>query len=64
MCMNEFVKRLYDFMSIYRFFWSQNSLYQYLPIFYRYFFSEISAQERLLNSRSFSVEIGIFRFFL
>ena len=41
MCMDEFVKRLYDFMSIYRTFWSQNSHYRYLPIFYRYFFSEI-----------------------
>ena len=36
MCMDEFVKRLYDFMGIYRFFFSQNSHYQYLPIFYRY----------------------------
>ena len=36
MCMDEFVKRLYDFMSIYRIFWSQNSHYRYLPIFYRY----------------------------
>ena len=33
MCMDEFVKRLYDFMGIYRIFWSQNSHYQYLPIF-------------------------------
>ena len=39
MCMNEFVKRLYDFMGIYRFFWSQNSHFRYLPIYYRYFFS-------------------------
>ena len=37
MCMDEFVKRLYDFMGIYRIFWSQNSHYLYLPIFYRYF---------------------------
>ena len=36
MCMNEFVKRLYDFMGIYRIFWSQNSHYRYLPIFYRF----------------------------
>ena len=36
MCMDEFVKRLYDFMGIYRIFWSQNSHYRYLPIFYRY----------------------------
>ena len=47
MCMDEFVKRLYDFMGIYKIFWSQNSDYRYLPIFtdilpiftdiYRYF---------------------------
>ena len=36
MCMDEFVKRLYDFMGIYKIFWSQNSDYRYLPIFYRY----------------------------
>ena len=36
MCMDEFIKRLYDFMSIYNIFWSQNSDYRYLPIFYRY----------------------------
>ena len=33
MCMDEFVKRLYDFRGIYRIFWSQNSHYRYLPIF-------------------------------
>ena len=33
MCMDEFVKRLYDFMGIYRIFWSQNSHYRYLLIF-------------------------------
>ena len=33
MCMDEFVKRLYDFMGIYRIFWSHNSHYRYLPIF-------------------------------
>ena len=45
MCMDEFVKRLYDFRGIYRIFLSQNSNYRYLPIclrylpiFYRYFF--------------------------
>ena len=27
MCMDEFVKRLYDFRGIYRIFWSQNSHY-------------------------------------
>ena len=43
MCMDEFVKRLYDFRGIYRIFWSQNShyryftdIYRYLSIFYRY----------------------------
>ena len=61
--MDEFVKRLYDFMGIYRIFWSQNSHYRYLPIFYRYFiniFSEISAQARVLHSRDFSVEKLVF----
>ena len=40
MCMDEFIKRLYDFMGIYKIFWSQNSDYRYLSIFtdiYRYF---------------------------
>ena len=40
MCMDEFVKRLYDFTGIYRIFWSQNSHYRYLPVFtniYQYF---------------------------
>ena len=37
MCMDEFVKRLYDFMSIYIIFWSQNSHYRYLPIFFQKF---------------------------
>ena len=40
MCIDEFVKRFYDFMGIYKKFWSQNSDYRYLPIFidiYRYF---------------------------
>ena len=47
MCMDEFVKKLYDFMGIYKNFWSQNSDYRYLLIFtdilpiftdiYRYF---------------------------
>ena len=36
MCMNEFVKRLYNFRGIHRIFWSQNSHYRYLLIFYRY----------------------------
>ena len=66
MCIDEFVKRLYDFMGIYRIFWSQNSHYRYLPIFtniYRYFtdiFSEIPAQARVLHSRDFSVEKSVF----
>ena len=33
MCMDEFIKRSYDFMGIYRIFWSQNSHYRYLLIF-------------------------------
>ena len=63
MCMDEFVKRLYDFTGIYRIFWSQNSHYRYLPIFYRYFtdnFSKISAQARMLHSLDFSVDKSIF----
>ena len=74
MCMDEFVKRLYDFMGIYKIFWSQNSDYRYLPIFYRYFtdicryftdiFSKIPAQARVLHSRDFSVEKSVFPDFL
>ena len=63
MCMDEFVKRLYDFIGIYKKFWSQNRDYRYLPIFYRYFtdiFSKNSAQARVLHSRDFSVEKSIF----
>ena len=37
MCMDEFVKRLYDFKDIYRIFWSQNSRYRYFTDIYRYF---------------------------
>ena len=73
MCMDEFVKRLYDFMGIYKKIWSQNSDYRYLPILtdiYRYFtdilpiftdiFSKIPAQARVLHSRYFSVEKSVF----
>ena len=73
MCMDEFLKRLYDFMGIYKKFWSQNSDYRYLPIFtdiyryftdiYRYFtdiFSKIPAQARVLHSRDFSMEKSVF----
>ena len=73
MCMDEFVKILYDFMGIYKIFWSQNSDYRYLPIFtdilpiftdiYRYFtdiFSKIYAQARVLHSRDFSMEKSVF----
>ena len=63
MCIVEFVKRLYDFMGIYKIFWSQNSHYRYLPIFYRYFidiFSEIPVQTPVLHSRDFSVEKSVF----
>ena len=74
MCMDKFVKRLYDFMGIYRIFWSQNSHYRYLPIFYQYFidiyryftdiFLEISAQARVFHSRDFLVEKAAFSDFL
>ena len=61
MCMDEFVKRLYDFMGIYKNFWSQNSDYRYLPIIYRYlpiFF------QKFLHKRACST-VAIFpRFFL
>ena len=56
--MDEFVKRLYDFMGIYRIFWSQNSHYRYLPIFTD-IFSEIPVQARVLHSRDFSVEKSV-----
>ena len=57
MCMDEFVKRLYDFRGIYRIFWSQNSHYRYLPIFYRYFIRNSSICAREIKSRNF-VEIS------
>ena len=57
--MDEFVKRLYDFMGIYRIFWSQNSYYRYLPIFFR----NSSTSARVPQSRFFGGKIGIFRFF-
>ena len=66
MCMDEFVKRLYDFMGIYRIFWSQNSYYRYFTDIYRYFtdiFSEISAPARVLHNRDFSVENWYFPIF-
>ena len=69
MCMDEFVKRLYDFMGIYKNFWSQNSHYRYLPIFYRYLpiftdiFSEIPAQTHVLHSRDFSMKKSVFSYF-
>ena len=57
MCMDEFVKRLYDFMGIYIIFWSQNSHYRYI---FTDIFSEIPAQARVLHSRNFSVEKSVF----
>ena len=62
--MDEFVKRLYDFMGIYRIFWSQNRHYRYLLIFYRYlqiffdilsifFFKNFSTSARAPQSRFF-----------
>ena len=72
MCMDEFVKRLYDFMGIYRIFLSQNSHYRYLPIFtdiYRYFiyilaifFRNFSTSAHAPQLRFFGGKIGIFRF--
>ena len=50
MCMDEFVKRLYDFMGIYKIFWSQNSDYRYLPIFF----------QKFLHKRVYST-VAIFR---
>ena len=70
MCMDEFIKRLYDFMGIYKIFWSQNSdyrylliFYRYLPIFYRYFFKNSCTSARAPQSRFFGGKIGFFRFF-
>ena len=60
MCMNEFVKRLYDFTGITDIL---PIFYRNLPIFYRYFidiFSEIPAQARVLHSLDFSVEKSVF----
>ena len=76
MCMDEFVKRLYDFWVfieffgvkiiityIYRYF---TDIYRHLSIFtdiYRYFtdiFSEIPAQACVLHSHDFSVEKSVF----
>ena len=42
MCMDEFVKRLYDFMGIYRIFWSQIVITD----IYRYFFRNSSISVR------------------
>ena len=41
MCMDEFIKKLYDFKGIYRIFWSQNNRYIFdifniLSIYFRY----------------------------
>ena len=66
MCMDKFVKRLYDFMGIYKIFWSQNNHYRYFTDIYRYFtdiyryfidiFIEILAQARVLHNRDFSAK--------
>ena len=66
MCMDEFMKRLYDFMGIYKNFWSQNSHYRYLLIFidilsiFTSIFSEIPAQARALHGHNFSMEKSVF----
>ena len=61
MCMNEFVKRLYDFKDIYIIFWSQNShyryfidIYQYISDIYRYFFRNSNTGAREIKSRNFA----------
>ena len=54
MCMDEFVNKFYDFMGIYRIFWSQNSHYRYFTNIYRYFFR---------NSSTCTCEIKVSRFF-
>ena len=56
MCMDEFVKRSYDFMGIYRIFWSQNS-------HYRYFFRTSNTSAHAPRSRFFDGKIGFFLFF-
>ena len=71
MCMDEFVKILYDFMGIYKNFWSQNSDYRYLPIFidilpiftdiYRYFTDILPIFfQKFLHKRACST-VAIFR---
>ena len=64
MCMDEFVERLYDFMGIYKKFWSQNNDYRYLPIFYRYLliFTDILPIffQKFLHKRACST-VAIFR---
>ena len=46
MCIDEFVKILYDFMCIYRIFWNRNS-------HYRYFYRNSSKYARKINMRHF-----------
>ena len=64
MCMDEFVKRLYDFMGIYKKIWSQNSDYRYLSIFYRYLpiFTDILSIffQKFMHKRACST-VAIFR---
>ena len=57
MCMDEFVKSLYDFMDIYRIFWNQNSHYRYFTDIYRYF-TDIFFR----NSNTYTREIKVRRF--
>ena len=58
--MDEFVKRLYDFMGIYKKIWSQNSHYRYLPIFFQKFLHKCA---RAPQSQFFDGKIGSFLFF-
>ena len=67
MCIDEFVKRLYDFKGIYRIFWSQNShyryftnIYRYFTDIYRYFFRDSNTCACEIKSRNFSNISAIF----
>ena len=60
MCMDEFVKRWYDFKGIYKIFWSQNSHYRYFIDIYRYFFRNSSTSADEIKSRNFTEISRIF----
>ena len=54
MCMDEFVKRLYDFRGIYIIFWSQNSHYRYFTDIYQYFFRNSNTLAHEIKFRNFA----------